>query len=183
MGETSKAKERRTKEGWFEKYAPAGAKGIDIGCQEDPIHEGYRKWDLILGDSDATEMLGIPDNEYDIVYSSHILEHLDDPVTGVKNWYRIVAPGGNLVILVPHKLLYERKEKPPSNWNVEHKTFWLPETEEPPFTRSFKGTILEAIPNANIISFRILDIGYDYSIPPLQHAVGEYSIEAIVKKP
>ena len=182
MAETSKAKARRDRENWFNQYAPPESVGIDIGCQEDPLYEHYRKWDLILGDGDATFMEGVADNSYQVVYSSHILEHVNDPITAIKNWYRILAPGGNLIILVPHKNLYERKLQPPSNWNFEHISFWLPSSEEPPHTKNLYQTILEAIPNADIISFKVLDEGYDYSIPQNQHASGEYSIEAIIRK-
>ncbi len=182
MGETSKAKNRRDRENWFETYAKADKKGIDIGCQEDPLHETYRKWDLIFGDGDATFMEGVEDNSYEVIYASHVLEHVDDPVTAVKNWYRILAPGGNLIILVPHRDLYEKKKILPSNWNFDHRSMWLPLQAEEPNTRSFLQTILDAIPNANILSFRTLDEGYDYSIPQNQHPVGEYSIEAIIRK-
>lgn len=181
MGETAKARERRLKEGWFEKYADPFQSGIDIGCQHDPLNHTFRRWDLIFGDGDATFMEGVPDGLFCTVYASHVLEHVNDPVTAVKNWYRITAPGGNLIILVPHRDLYEKKKELPSNWNGDHKTFWLPEYAEPPCTRSFKGTILEAIPDANIISFEVLDAGYFAN--GSNHAGGEFSIEAIIKKP
>jgi SAM-dependent methyltransferase len=183
MAETSKAKARRDRENWFNQYAPPESVGIDIGCQEDPLYEHYRKWDLILGDGDATFMEGVADNSYQVVYSSHILEHVNDPITAIKNWYRILAPGGNLIILVPHRDLYETSTKLPSKWNFEHRSMWLPTESDLVDTKNFKQTILDAIPNVDIISFRILDEGYDYSIPPNQHPSGEYSIEAIIKKP
>lgn len=183
MAETSKAKDRRNRENWFAQYAPPESIGIDIGCQADPLYEHYRKWDLILGDGDATFMDGVLDDSYQIVYSSHILEHLDDPITAIRNWYRILAPGGNLIILVPHKDLYEKKDSPPSNWNGEHKYFYMPNQENPPYVKSLHGVILEALPGANIVSFKVLDEGFDYSIPSNQHSAGEYSIEAIIRKP
>lgn len=182
MGETIKAKNRREREGWFSKYAPPNSQGIDLGCQTDPLYEHYRKWDVIFGDGDATFMEGVADNSYEVVYASHLLEHIKDPVTAVQNWYRILAPGGKLIILVPHKNLYERKAAPPSNWNHEHIFFYLPSQEEPPFTKSLLKVIQEAIPNLNLLSFRVLDEGFDYTIPAHQHAVGEYSIEAIITK-
>jgi hypothetical protein len=37
-GETSKARERRLREGWFELFAPEQLNGIDIGCQHDPLN-------------------------------------------------------------------------------------------------------------------------------------------------
>lgn len=182
-GEVWKTIERRKREGWFDKYCPEDRSGIDIGCQRDPINQTFRRWDLIFGDGDATFMDGVPNDTFFTVHASHILEHLTDPVTGIKNWYRILKPGGHLIILVPHRDLYEKKKVPPSNWNFDHKTFWLPDSSDHPKTKSLKHVIYEAIPNANIVSFGILDYGYDYSLPIHIHACGEYSIEAIIRKP
>lgn len=181
MAEVSKAHKRRIQEGWFEKYCPEDKCGIDIGCQRDPINETFRRWDLIFGDGDATFMEGVSDNKFWTVHASHVLEHLKDPITGIKNWFRILRPGGHLIILVPHRDLYEKKKNLPSRWNFDHKSFWLPEVEEAPDTKSFKHTILEAIPNANIVSFQILKEGW-IPKPENQHSEGEYSIEAVIKK-
>ena len=181
MGETQKAYDRRVREGWFDKYVNFDQPGIDIGCQHDPIHENFRKWDVIFGDGDATFMEGAEDNAYQTVYASHVLEHVDDPVTAIQNWYRITAPGGNLIILVPHRDLYEKKTRLPSSWNAEHKSYWLPETGEEPDTYGFKETILRALPEANIISFEVLQEGW-VPLPHNKHSQGEYSIEAIIRK-
>lgn len=181
-GEVWKAQERRKTDGWFEKYCPEDKSGIDIGCQHDPVNETFRRWDLIFGDGDATFMAGVSDNKFWTVHASHILEHLEDPVTGLKNWFRILKPGGHLIVVVPHRDLYEKKKQLPSNWNHDHKTFWLPDRAEPPHTHCFKDVILKAIPDANIISYQILNAGFDYSLRADQHSVGEYSIEAVVQK-
>ncbi len=181
MGETIKARNRRLKENWFDKYAPDDKSGIDIGCQRDPLNETFRRWDIIFGDGDATYMSGVSDNKFHTVYASHILEHVNDPVTAIQNWYRITKPGGHVIVLVPHRDLYEKRTTLPSRWNGEHKTFWLPEAGEPPCTRGLKETIMQAVPNADIVSFRVLDEGC-IPTPSHKHATGEYSIEAIIRK-
>lgn len=182
MGETYKSHNRRLAEGWFDKYAPAHMSGIDLGCQKDPLNHTFRRWDVIFGDPDATFMEGVPDNQFQTVYASHLLEHLDDPVTAIKNWYRILRPTGYLIVCVPHRDLYEKKVSLPSNWNQEHKWFWLPETYEPPHTQSLKAIILQAAPTANIVSLKVLREGW-IPLPPNKHSTGEYSIEAIILKP
>ena len=53
-GETSKAHDRRLKEGWFDKYAPPDRIGLDIGCGRDCLNKTFRRWDKIFGDGDAT---------------------------------------------------------------------------------------------------------------------------------
>lgn len=181
-GETSKAWARRIREGWFEKYAPEDKIGIDIGARQDPLNCTFRRYDWIYGDGDATAMESIPANTFHTVYASHILEHLQYPDKAIKRWYEITKPDGHLIIIVPHRDLYEKKRFLPSSWNPEHTYFWLPNEEDRPCTRSLKKTILDVVPDANIIVLRVLDEGYDYSIPKEDHAVGEYSIECIVKK-
>jgi SAM-dependent methyltransferase len=181
-GETSKSRARRLREGWFEKFAPEDKVGIDIGAQSDPLNNTFRRFDFVFGDGDATDMIGVPDNTFWTVYASHVLEHLQCPHKALRRWYDILKPGGHLIIIVPHRDLYEKKKFPPSNWNPEHTYFWLPDQEEPPCTKSLKKEVLNAIPNANIVQFKVNDEGYDYSIPLNHHPIGEFSIECIVKK-
>jgi SAM-dependent methyltransferase len=47
--------------------------------------------------------LQFPDNQFDIVYSCHSLEHSFDPVKAAREFIRIAKPGGICVIEVPIK--------------------------------------------------------------------------------
>jgi SAM-dependent methyltransferase len=182
-GETHKSLERRLREGWFEKYAPADKAGLDIGSRDDPLNWTFRRWEIAFGDGDATDLEGVPPETYYTVYASHVLEHIQYHRKALKRWYEVLKPGGHLIICVPHALLYEKKRTLPSYWNQEHVRFWLPEEEEPPCTLSLKKEILAAIPNADIVEFRVLDDCYEAGGGPNDHPMGEYSIEAIVRKP
>ncbi|MCS7150916.1 MAG: class I SAM-dependent methyltransferase [Endomicrobia bacterium] len=42
------------------------------------------------------------DNEFDIVYACHILEHLDNPIKVLEEIWRILKPNGKLVLKTPH---------------------------------------------------------------------------------
>jgi SAM-dependent methyltransferase len=181
MGETAKAKPRREMEGWFEAFAPSDKSGIDIGCQHDPLNETFRRWDLIYGDGDATLMNGVSDSQFVTVYASHVLEHLQDPVTAIRNWHRICKPNGHIIVIVPHRDLYERKLMLPSQWNHDHKWFYLPDRDDPPHTISLRRMIVEAIQDPDILHIRTLQDGW-FPAPVEQHASGEYSIEAIIRK-
>ncbi len=44
----------------------------------------------------------IKDNEYDMVYTSHVLEHLDDPKKAIEEIWRITKSDGKVIIKVPH---------------------------------------------------------------------------------
>ena len=65
-------------------------------------------------------MRGVPDASYDFVHSSHTLEHMRDAAEALCNWWRILAPGGYLIVVVPDWELYEQGVWP-SQWNSDHK--------------------------------------------------------------
>lgn len=41
-------------------------------------------------------------NEFDVVYAFHIIEHLDDYMKALEEIHRIVKPNGKIIIKVPH---------------------------------------------------------------------------------
>lgn len=182
-GETTKAHKRRVREGWYDKYAPSHRSGIDIGSGPDPINHSFRRWDKRYGEGDGVILEGVPPNTFHTVYCSHVLEHIDDTQRAIARWYEVLRPGGHLIIMVPHRDLYEQKKELPSYFNIWHKHFWLPEQEEAPCTKSLKKEVLQAIPDANIVSLRVLDEGYVPGDMYDLHALGEYSIEIIIQKP
>ena len=179
MGETSKAQPRRLKEGFFNLYCRG--RGIDIGCADDPLNLGDGKpvdtWDLVNGD--ATYMEGIPDATYDFVYSSHCLEHLTFAAIGLQNWWRILKPGGFLILALPHRDKYEKRKLLPSQWNPDHKTMWLTSRNEPPNTFGIMPLIEQELSGYAIA--RCLETECDITTPDT-HSIGEYTIEIVLKK-
>lgn len=204
MAETRKAHERRLRENWYAKFLRPPI--LDVGSGVDPLpFKGVTHWDYQWtyiegpdettfenspGDRDAQTLNGLADESFGCVYASHILEHLEDPVTAIKNWWRVLMPGGFLIIAVPHRDLYEKKKTHPSLWNPRdreggggHLTFWLPNLDDPPDTLSLLRTIQESVPaDADVHDFRVIDDGYDYSLAPDVHPVGEYAIEMVLHK-
>jgi SAM-dependent methyltransferase len=49
---------------------------------------------------DITE-INAPDNYFDIIYCSHVLEHVDDDRKAIDELYRVLKPGGWAAIMVP----------------------------------------------------------------------------------
>lgn len=48
--------------------------------------------------------LDFPDEEFDLVWSHHSLEHSFSPLLALREWYRVLKPGGYLAVTVPpHK--------------------------------------------------------------------------------
>ena len=56
--------------------------------------------------------LPLEDNSVDFVVSSHVIEHFPDPIKALREWYRVVKPGGYLYIIAPHKERTFDKERP-----------------------------------------------------------------------
>lgn len=47
--------------------------------------------------------LPLADNSVDAVLSSHVIEHFWNPLTALREWYRVCKPGGYIFIICPHK--------------------------------------------------------------------------------
>jgi glycosyltransferase involved in cell wall biosynthesis len=47
--------------------------------------------------------LPFADASLDYVLSSHVLEHFYDPIGAIKEWLRVVRPGGYVFMIVPHR--------------------------------------------------------------------------------
>lgn len=45
----------------------------------------------------------VPDESYDFIINSHVLEHLDDPIKALIEWTRIIKPDGIIFMIIPHK--------------------------------------------------------------------------------
>lgn len=54
----------------------------------------------IVASGDA---LPLPDESQDFVVSAHVLEHFPDPIKALKEWYRVIRPGGYIFMIIPHK--------------------------------------------------------------------------------
>jgi SAM-dependent methyltransferase len=52
---------------------------------------------------EATDLLDIPEDSYDVVLSSHCLEHIANPLRALREWRRVCRPDGHLCLIVPHR--------------------------------------------------------------------------------
>lgn len=181
MGETSKAKARREREGFFSHLT---GKGMDVGCGLDKVTPDADEFDLYQGgrEGDGTFLAGVADASYDWVYSSHCLEHLDDPREALRNWWRVLRPGGKLILYVPHRDFYEKKEAPPSRWNMEHKVFLVPDRHLGEKVLGLRQLLEESFgKNVEIVYLKECTEGHTIRDPEV-HSDGEYSIECVVVK-
>lgn len=185
MAETTKAKPRLKENGFYSKHIE-GKKVIDVGVGRldthdgaDPICEWAEMHDKDI--CDATTMSAYADETFDTVYASHILEHLSDPITAVKNWLRICKKKGVVFISIPHRDLYERKKELPSRWNGDHKYFYLPNISEPPCTFNIEDILKLAFTKKHKYQIEVIDTSTNHDKPE-EHANGEFSIEIIIYK-
>lgn len=113
----------------------AQGRGLDIGC-------GQRKaWHRMIGIDNLTDYGGnrppsvdvisdgnklpmFSDKSMDFVFSSHFLEHVVDTKACLQEWWRVLKPGGNLILYLPHKNFYPNIGQEGSN--RDHKHDFLP---------------------------------------------------------
>lgn len=190
MKECSKSISRRLSNPNFIRLYFKG-NGIDIGGKPDPLAlytelfplvTNIRTWDI--KDGDAQFLNTVPDETYDFVHSSHCLEHLNNPIEGLKNWVRILKPGGYLIITVPDEDLYEQ-DIFPSTFNLDHKwTFTIYKNSSwstksiniVDIIKELDGICIEKIELLNS-TYRTLP-RYDQTLTP----IAECGIEIIIRK-
>jgi SAM-dependent methyltransferase len=52
---------------------------------------------------EAGNLEGVPDEAYDALLASHVVEHLANPLGALAEWQRVVRPGGYVLLIVPHR--------------------------------------------------------------------------------
>ena len=67
---------------------------------------------------EGTNLATVADGSYDFVLSSHNLEHFANPVKALREWKRILRPGGVLILALPnYRRTFDHRRKPTS---VDH---------------------------------------------------------------
>ena len=109
--ETSKCRRR------LEKYCVGY--GVDLGFGGDPISDrairvdqpipyaNTGRYPVQLG-GDATNLYWFADGALDYIYNSHLLEDFVDTESVLREWWRVLKPGGVLIIFCPDERVYRK---------------------------------------------------------------------------
>lgn len=192
MKELSKSIVRRMADPNFARRWFVG-EGLDIGGKPDPLSlyasffpalTGVRVWDW--EDGDAQQLAGLAPESLDFVHSSHCLEHLVDPKEGLASWFRVLKPGGFLVVTVPDEDLYEQGVFP-STHNRDHKWTFTVLKARSWSDRSIN--LVELLSGlgeaADIERLALLNATFRYDLPRFDQTltpIGECGIEFVIRK-
>jgi predicted SAM-dependent methyltransferase/glycosyltransferase involved in cell wall biosynthesis len=102
--------------------------GIDLGCGVTKIKVDAIGLDLYHPEADmrkdARVMDFYPDKHFDYVYSSHLLEEIENTEATLREWLRILKDGGYLVLYQADKDLYYPMGDPKCNPVHKHHFGW-----------------------------------------------------------
>ena len=85
---------------------------LDVGCREGIQSEwlkgkGYKVTSIDIQTDygrivDVNKKLPFKDNSFDLIWCSEVIEHLKNPAKTVKEFYRILRPGGKMLLTTPN---------------------------------------------------------------------------------
>ena len=133
--------------------------GIDIGCGGDPVLPTAMPFDRPQGD--CNRIRDYVQRQFDFVYSSHCLEHMEDPARALADWWSLVKPGGALFLIVPDEDLYEQGFWP-SRFNPDHKwTFTIAKRRSWSPVSINLLDLARTLPGGEVVDIRLQDEGYE----------------------
>ena len=92
--------------------------GVD-SCKDTELFGIKMRPDLVVKDcADLGEY--VKDESCDAIFSSHLLEHIDDYRGALKDWWRCIKNDGHLVLYLPHKHFYPNIGQPGANPDHKH---------------------------------------------------------------
>jgi len=112
-------------------------RGLDLGCGpfktfnhfigvDNKHHHKRFGWqdfepDVVVDTCERLDLFA--DKSMDFVFSSHLLEHIEHFEDALREWWRVIKPGGHLVLYLPHRDFYPNIGQPGANPDHKH-DFW-----------------------------------------------------------
>jgi len=97
--------------------------GVDNNVDERLFGIRATAADLIIPNCSNLDIFS--NDSMDFVFSSHLLEHIQDYESALREWWRVIKPGGRLCLYLPHKEFYPNIGTPMSN--PDHKHDFMPD--------------------------------------------------------
>jgi len=91
---------------------------IGIDSDKDLKLFGIRANPDLVGDCERLDLFA--DQSIDVVFSSHLLEHCEDYQRVLTEWWRVLKPGGRLILYLPHADYYPNIGMPGANPDHKH---------------------------------------------------------------
>jgi SAM-dependent methyltransferase len=66
---------------------------------------------------ESTNLQGIENSNYEFVLASHTLEHTANPIKALREWIRVLKPGGAIVVVLPHYRHTFDHQRQPTQFN------------------------------------------------------------------
>src|SRR5574337_580257 len=99
--------------------------GVD-SCKDNALFGAQIRPDIQVESCEKLDAFA--DEACDFVFSSHLLEHIDDYKAALAEWWRVIKPGGHLVLYLPHKDFYPNVGE--EGANPDHRHDFLPKDIE-----------------------------------------------------
>jgi|TARA_B100000315_G_C14369224_1_gene492161 SAM-dependent methyltransferase len=184
MAQETRKSNRIRSDQYFQDYCQGDV--IDIGAGDNKITDDAVVFDVNEGN--AQNILDYVETEsFDCVYSSHCLEHMQDARATINQWWKILRPGGYMIIVVPDEDLYEQQCWP-SMFNSDHKhTFTISKPNSWSMVSINLKDLLCGLDGAELINIEIQSDGYDHNlreknISPRMHSLWNYKKSTGLKK-
>lgn len=74
-----------------------------VGVEPDPkaVNLARKQYDLDTYQG-TLEEAGFPEESFDVITMNHVIEHLPDPISTLRECHRVLRPGGSLVAVTPN---------------------------------------------------------------------------------
>ncbi len=142
-----------------------GSSLLDVGCGRGDLVRGFRTLGLNASGLDRersqmhvglqvkyanieSELFPFNDEEFDMVFSKSLIEHLHNPGNFMRECFRILKPGGQIILMTP-------------DWNSQARIFFDDYTHRQPYTVDAVKDILK------IFGFRKVTSEIFYQLPIL----------------
>lgn len=113
-------------------------RGLDLGCGMYKTYKHFigvdnkAQWDKLNPSDEYMLRLNVDieancekldmfaSQSMDFVFSSHLLEHMEDPLSALKEWWRVIKHNGYLILYLPHRDFYPNIGEDGANPDHKH---------------------------------------------------------------